>query len=99
RVMLSLHAEVPSNENIFILHDAIDNIERELNAKFNCTATIHLDPIDMDDTFTKNLKLRVVDLISSLYPDFTLHDFRTVAGPTHTNILFDVVVPFSCSIQ
>ncbi len=99
RLMLSLHAEVPSNENIFLLHDTIDNIERELNSKFNCTATIHLDPIDMNDTFTRELKGKVIALISTIYPDFTLHDFRTVVGPTHTNVLFDVVVPFTCNIR
>lgn len=33
RMMISLHTEVPGNENVYKLHDMIDNIESELQEK------------------------------------------------------------------
>ena len=95
RVMISLHAEVPSSGDIMALHDVIDTIERDLQDELNCSAVIHMDPISTDDALisaTRNLvKERIHEAIS---PEISIHDFRMVPGPTHTNVIFDAVVPY-----
>ncbi|MDD3204373.1 MAG: cation diffusion facilitator family transporter [Lachnospiraceae bacterium] len=94
RVMISLHAEVPASGNIIELHDTIDLIEHELQAKLNCEAVIHMDPILNDDPETIKLSAEVKEVLRQIDGCLHMHDFRVVNGPTHTNIIFDVVVPF-----
>ena len=94
RLMMSLHAEVPSDGDILEIHDIIDNIEKELNAKFGCEAVVHMDPVMTDDDETNDLKKRVSAIIGEIDKELKMHDFRIVSGSTHTNVLFDVVVPF-----
>lgn len=98
RVMVSLHAEVDGTKNIFDIHDEIDNIEVELGEKFNCTATIHMDPIDINSREIKELKELVKTCAKEIYADLTIHDLRIVPGTTHTNVLFDLVKPHECTI-
>lgn len=93
RVMISLHAEVPGDGDIFVLHDVIDLIERELEQVLHCDATIHMDPIDTNNEAVAQRKAQVVELINSMEEGLTIHDFRMVVGNTHTNLIFDVVVP------
>lgn len=97
RVMVSLHAEVPSSGNLLTLHDMIDNIEHRLRSTLKCDAVIHMDPICLDDKETQTLREQAEIFIHKLSPVLTLHDFRLVKGPTHTNIIFDVVVPYDFS--
>lgn len=99
RVIISLHAEVSADGNILVLHDTIDNIEKKLHKELNCSASIHMDPIKADDEETKLLKEQVTYLLKEINPDLTLHDFRIVAGPTHTNLLFDIVNPFHSKLD
>ena len=94
RVMISLHAEVPSSENVMDLHDEIDNIERELREKLGCDAVIHMDPVVTDDGVTEETRRRVQTLVHCIDDAIDIHDFRMVSGPTHTNLIFDAVVPF-----
>jgi len=94
RMMISLHAEVPSDANLIETHDMIDNIEKSLRAKLGCDAVIHMDPIATDDAHTLEVKEKIVALIGCVDSRLSLHDFRMVKGPTHTNVLFDLVVPF-----
>lgn len=94
RVMLSLHAEVPADGNLLVLHDMIDNIEHHLHDELGCEAVIHMDPIITDDEQTNTMKQKITELLSATYPEICFHDFRIVKGPTHTNIIFDIVVPF-----
>lgn len=93
RVMISLHAEVPGNQDIYKLHDEIDLIERELKQRFQCEAVIHMDPIATDDERVMGLRKEVETLVKEYDKELTIHDFRMVEGPTHTNLIFDVVVP------
>lgn len=95
RLMISLHAEVDAHGDILILHDLVDNIEHELKTKCNCQALIHMDPIINDDEEINHLKHDIADLIREIDEKMTLHDFRVVKGPTHTNVIFDVVAPYS----
>ena len=76
------------------LHDMIDTIEHRLGKELNCSAVIHMDPVCLDDELTNELKQKVAGIISGMEGKVTFHDFRTVPGPTHTNLIFDVVVPF-----
>jgi cation diffusion facilitator family transporter len=98
RQIISLHVEVPGNANIFEAHDEIDLIERTLKEKLNCDATIHMDPVVTDDETVTLAKQTVCKLVKQLGESVTIHDFRMVSGPTHTNLIFDVVVPFSAKM-
>lgn len=93
RIFISLHAEVPSDENFVELHDTVDNIEHDILRETGCLATIHMDPVDVRDELTAKAKEMVGEIISSFDQSFTFHDFRMVSGPTHTNVIFDIVVP------
>lgn len=94
RVMISLHAEVSASGDILLLHDTIDNIERQLQKELQCSAVIHMDPIVTDDEETSQLKEMMTAFVKEMSPELRLHDFRLVKGPTHTNIIFDVLVPY-----
>ena len=94
RTIISLHAEVPSDGDLLQMHDTIDLIEHQLHRELMCNAVIHMDPICIHDQLTQELKQMVNDLLQELDPVLTMHDFRIVTGPTHTNLIFDVVAPF-----
>ncbi|MCQ2460712.1 MAG: cation diffusion facilitator family transporter [Clostridia bacterium] len=93
RVFISLHAEVPDNEDVFVLHDEIDNAEFRLKDRLGCEVTIHLDPIDVDNEHVAQMKEEVAKILKEYDEVLTFHDFRMVPGETHTNLIFDVVVP------
>ncbi len=99
RIIGSLHAEVPANVDILISHDTIDLIERDVKAKTGIELTIHLDPIVVDDEFTNEHKSIVQKIVSDIDSVLTMHDFRVVKGPTHTNFIFDVVTPCEYKIK
>lgn len=94
RVMISLHAEVPADGDILALHDMIDNVEHRLKSELHCAAVIHMDPVSTKDEETLELKQVVTNIVKELDPVLSIHDFRVVKGPTHTNLIFDMVVPF-----
>ena len=94
RRMVSLHVEVPESNDIAVSHDLIDNIERRLSSELHCQAIIHMDPIVTDDKLTAETRERVAQLVRGIDEHITIHDFRMVTGPTHTNVIFDAVVPF-----
>lgn len=98
RTMLSLHAEVPNDADIMQLHDTIDIIEHELKQKFQCDAVIHMDPILIDDTQAILMREKLAILVHNIAPDCTIHDFRMTKGPQHTNLIFDLVIPYQCPL-
>ena len=93
RCIISLHAEVPASGDILEIHDEIDNLEKELGEKLGCIAVIHMDPIQTDSETVMSLKEIAVNACNEVYEGMKLHDFRIVEGSTHTNLIFDVVVP------
>lgn len=99
RVIISLHAEVPADGNILNIHDMIDMIEHKLHDTLHCSAVIHMDPICVDDEETLSLKKKVGEYINEIDSSITMHDFRIVKGPTHTNVIFDIVVPYDFSMS
>ena len=99
RTLISLHAEVPADGNILTLHDTIDTIEHELRSKLNCNAVIHMDPVSTNDPKTLSLKAEVNTYLDQIDPKLSMHDFRIVKGPTHTNLIFDIVVPYDYPVS
>lgn len=93
RLMISLHAEVDGRGDIFELHDAVDVVERTLAQKLGCEATIHMDPVVCDDERVDAERARLLEIIAELGDVLSIHDFRMVAGPSHTNLVFDAVIP------
>lgn len=98
RVMISLHAEVPADGDILALHDMIDNVEHRLKSELHCAAVIHMDPVSTKDAQTLELKRVVTEYVKEIDPVLSIHDFRVVKGPTHTNLIFDMVVPFDFAV-
>ena len=98
RQMVSLHAEVPASGDILQLHDVIDNIERELHEKLHVQAVIHMDPIVTDDETVDALRRQVAELVRQIEPRMTVHDLRVIRGTTHTNLVFDAVLPLDAAI-
>lgn len=99
RRIVSLHAEVDAKGDILKIHDEIDNIERKLRETLNCHATIHMDPVEADNEEVRKLRLKTAKLIAGMDLNLSIHDFRVVKGETHTNLIFDVVVPFECPLK
>lgn len=93
RSFVTLHAEIDCHDDLLEIHDVIDLVEREILSRFNVHATIHMDPVDSTNEMINELKEKVIQIIEKINPVYTIHDFRLVSGPTHTNILFDVVLP------
>ncbi len=94
RVVVSLHAEVPSDGDLLEMHDLIDHIEHDLAQQCQCEAVIHMDPIAVNDPKVEALKGKISKLLEQIDPTLKFHDFRMVKGPTHTNLIFDVLVPY-----
>ena len=94
RVIVSLHVEVDGHEDIFKSHDMADCIERDLRTEFGMEATVHMDPIVLNDPLVDELRKLTIAAVQTLYPTVKIHDFRIVPGDTHTNLIFDIAVPF-----
>lgn len=95
----SFHAEVDGKQDIYYLHDMIDNVERRICEELKILCTIHMDPVVTDDENVNELKTFLIDTMRAEGLDFPIHDFRTVIGQTHTNMIFDVVLPFDSKIS
>lgn len=98
RRILSLHAEVPASGDILALHDVVDALEKQLNEKLGCLATIHMDPVVNDGGATTEARERVQAVVQVIDPGISIHDFRMVPGPTHTKLIFDAEVPYQCTL-
>ena len=99
RVFATVHAEVPANRDILVSHDIIDNIEREVGHEMNLNLVIHMDPVVTDDERLNQLHAQVQQIVVGIDSNLSMHDFRAVFGPTHTNLVFDVVVPPGFSLS
>lgn len=95
RCFASVHCEVPAEEDILKSHDVIDNIERDFKEQEHIQLVIHLDPVVTNDPRTSLLHEQVLQAVRELYPQASIHDFRVVWGVTHSNVVFDVAMPFS----
>ena len=94
RSIISLHAEVPASMDLLEIHNTIDRIERDLKQKFSCEVVIHMDPVVTDDELSNQTQQAVSNLVKLIDPRICIHDFRMVGATDHTNLIFDVVVPY-----
>ncbi len=99
RIMASLHVEVDGREDIFKSHDMADLVEKILRDEHGIEATVHMDPIVVNDPLVEELKALTLRLVADLYPQVKIHDFRIVPGDTHTNLIFDIAVPFEVKVS
>lgn len=93
RKYLTLHVEVNKNEDMMAIHDVIDKIERDIYRKFKIKATIHLDPIDLDDELTRKMKEFVTDIVTLMNVNYSIHDFRIRQIEQKVTLIFDVTIP------
>ena len=99
RKVISLHAEVPGDADLWETHDLIDNVEQQLASELNSIVVIHMDPIAVSDVATLQLRNAIAEELKEIHPQITIHDFRAVPGPTHTNVIFDAVLPFDSKLS
>ncbi|MEF9892813.1 MAG: cation diffusion facilitator family transporter [Anaerorhabdus sp.] len=90
----SVHVEVDCTQDFLVIHDLVDEIERRIEKELHIIMTIHMDPIQIDDAVVNSHKELMKEIIASIDPKLSMHDFRVVIGPTHTNLIFDLQVPF-----
>lgn len=93
RTFVSAHVEVPADNDILESHDTIDRIERDISAEFNLALVIHMDPLVTNDERVNELRETVAEMVCAMDSNLSIHDFRVVDGPTHTNLIFDVLIP------
>lgn len=95
----SFHAEVDGTQDIFVTHDAIDMLEKEIYSRLGIRATVHMDPIVTDNEKIDAMRAEVLGCVRSVDERLDIHDFRCVDGVTHTNLIFDVTVPFEVKMS
>ena len=95
----SVHVEVPANENVLVVHEIMDNIELEIKKKYGVEIVAHTDPIETDNELVLKYKGELAEIINAIDSKLSFHDFRLVSGPTHTNLIFDVVLPYETKID
>jgi divalent metal cation (Fe/Co/Zn/Cd) transporter len=94
----SFHAEVDGKQDIYYLHDMIDNVERRICDELKILCTIHMDPVVTNDETVNALREMTAEILTGIDERLSMHDFRVVAGPSHTNLIFDVEAPFECKL-
>lgn len=98
-IFASVHCEVASSQDVMVSHDIIDNIERDFIDDLGIELVVHMDPIDIDDEKTNALREKVAELIRGISPEIGMHDFRVVWGISHSNLIFDIEVPFEFPME
>lgn len=94
KCFMTIHVEIDANMKMLDAHDAIDNIEKRINEEYGVELTVHMDPIQIDNEEINALRVRVKEAVRNIDKLLSMHDFRVVIGPTHTNIIFDLVRPY-----
>ena len=95
----SAHAEVDAKMNVVKIHDIIDQAEREVGDTLHVMMTLHMDPIEYDNPITNAYFEDLKRILSQIDPAITVHDFRTVLGNEHTNLVFDLVIPYGFYLE
>lgn len=96
---ISFHAEVSSGTGISEAHTLVDKIEKDMKEKFNCVVTIHIDPVDIDDEETVQLREAVCSIAKEIDSSLSVHDFRVVKNPLGSSLIFDLAVPYGFRIS
>ncbi len=90
----TVHVEIPSDIDVMMGHDIIDNIENDIKKQMGIELTIHYDPLVVNNERVNELKEMTLNVVKRIDSDISIHDFRVVDGPMHTNLIFDVVIPY-----
>ena len=93
RQFASLHAEMAASADVLESHDTIDRIEKYFLEQEGLHVVIHYDPIVTDDSETGEAREFFAAEAKKLDPRLSIHDLRMVPGTTHTNVIFDLVLP------
>lgn len=99
RIMVSLHCEVSSEDDIIELHEVIDGLEIRISEELNCNALIHMDPVDINDEALNSIRPIVAQAVKGICERASFHDLRVVRASDHLNVLFDVLLPFDSGIS
>ena len=99
RLMISLHAEVPGDKDIFLLHEVIDNAESAIAREFGCSVTIHMDPVDTNNKEIGIIRDFILEKLKKIDPAISIHDLRIVPGSGHSNVVFDILRPSNCVLS
>lgn len=99
KVYGSLHAEIPSDSDMIHVHDTIDTIEKDIKDTLGIEISIHMDPVLVGDEITDRYKEITAEILKEIDSGLTFHDFRIVTGPTHTNLIFDIVIPYDSKLS
>ena len=99
RLIVSFHAEVPSDSDINIAHEEVDKMERDMQEKYGCIVTIHLDPIVVNDPEVNELRTLCERAAAEVDPSFSIHDFRMTKGDSHVNLIFDLLIPIDSKMS
>ncbi|MGI6732228.1 MAG: cation diffusion facilitator family transporter [Anaerovoracaceae bacterium] len=99
RIFASVHIEVDAYGDLIQSHDIIDNIERDISEELNIHLVVHMDPLDTKDPLTQQLNEQIENILSTMDGVIGMHDLRVVAGYSHHNVIFDVVIPPGSTIQ
>ena len=94
KCFMTIHGEVDANEKLLEIHDVIDNLEKKIRLEYQVELTIHMDPIQTDNPEVNQLRVRIRQALEEIDEHLSMHDFRVVEGPSHTNLIFDLVVPY-----
>ena len=90
----TVHVEIPSDIDVMVGHDIIDNIENDIKREMGIDLTIHYDPLVVNNERVEELRQMTEKIVKGISPDLSIHDFRVIDGPMHTNLIFDVVIPY-----
>lgn len=90
----TVHVEIPSDIDVMVGHDIIDNIENDIKKEMGIDLTIHYDPLVVNNERVEELRQMTEKIVKGISPDLSIHDFRVIDGPMHTNLIFDVVIPY-----
>lgn len=99
RLIVSFHAEVPSDSDINIAHEEVDKMERDMQEKYGCIVTVHLDPIVVNDPEVNELRTLCERAAAEVDPSFSIHDFRMTKGDSHVNLIFDLLIPIDSKMS
>lgn len=95
----SLHVEMDQREDPLLCHELIDNMERCCLKEHNIHLVIHYDPVVIGDPATDTMREFVSGVLREQDSRLGLHDFRMVRGKGHTNLIFDVALPYDLKGQ
>ena len=99
KIFASIHIEVDAAVDVMLSHDLVDNIEHEIAEKLNIIVTAHLDPVDLTAPHRAEIMKIINKTIAPMEGVLNMHDLRMVSGPTHTNVIFDIVLDQNCRIS